>query len=281
MNKTLQGFGLGLRPEHYEEILAGPCAVDWFEILSENYLVDGGRPLHYLDRIAERFPLVMHGVALSIGGCDPLDRDYLRALAGLARRAEPLLISDHLCWTGLDGVQLHDLMPLPQTEESVRHVVRRVRQVQDTLGRQILLENVSSYLRYAQSSLSEWEFLAAIVADSGCGLLLDVNNVYVNSRNHGFDPQCFIDRLPIDGVKQIHLAGHSLDALGSGLLIDTHDQPICAEVWAVYAMALRRFGALPSMIERDDHIPPLAELLTELDQARAIVAAMQTEKDLA
>ncbi|WP_028008720.1 MNIO family bufferin maturase [Solimonas flava] len=269
----LHGFGLGLRSEHYEAIVAGAPALDWFEIVSENYLVGGGPPLYWLDRIAERYPLAMHGVSLSIGGVDPLDRDYLRRLAALARRVRPRLISDHLCWTGTGGVNLHELMPLPHTDEAVRHVARRVRQVQDALGAPLALENVSSYVRVAGEPLREWQFIAAVVAESGCGVLLDVNNVYVNSRNHGFDPHDFIDGLPRGCVRQIHLAGHSEGPPGSGLLIDTHDAPVCAEVWALYAYALRRFGALPAMIERDDRMPPLAELLAELDQARAIAAA--------
>lgn len=272
MTTELHGFGLGLRPEHYNAILDQEPAIDWLEILSENYFVDGGRPLYFLDRIRERYPLVMHGVSLSIGGSDPLDRDYLKSLAALARRVQPELISDHLCWTGIDGVQLHDLMPLPHTVEAVRHVARRVRQVQDALGRQLLLENVSSYLRFDGDELSEWQFLAAIVAESGCGVLLDVNNVYVNSHNHGFDPRTFLDGLPLGSVQQIHLAGHAVDASGSGLLIDTHDAPVCDAVWALYAHALRRFGDVPAMIERDDHIPPLETLLAELEQARRVAA---------
>lgn len=280
MTADLHGFGLGLRPEHYNAILGGNPPIEWLEILSENYLVAGGRPLHFLDRMAERHPLVMHGVSLSIGGSDPLDRDYLNRLAALARRARPKLISDHLCWTAIDGVQLHDLMPLPYTEEAVRHVAGRVQQVQDILGRQILLENVSSYLRFNGDTLSEWQFLAAIVAESGCGVLLDVNNVYVNSRNHGFDAQDFLDGLPLGSVQQIHLAGHSFDGQ-SGLLIDTHDAPVCDAVWQLYGKALQRFGDVPAMIERDDHIPPLDELLAELDQARVVAAEVMRSGVLA
>ena len=279
MNRSLNGFGLGLRPQHYSALLDGPDhAVDWLEIVSENFLGDGGRPLAMLDRFAERWPLAMHGVALNIGGSDPLDRDYLRALAQLAKRAKPAVISDHLCWSRHRGVQLHDLLPLPQTGETVRHVAARVREVQDTLGTRIALENVSSYLRFASDELDEAAFLSAIVAESGCALLLDVNNVYVNAHNHGFDAFAFIDTLPRDAVVQIHLAGHSEDALGSGLLIDTHDAPVCECVWTLYAHALRRFGAMPSMIERDDHIPPLAETLAELDIARGIAADALLER---
>ena len=274
MQRSLHGFGLGLRPLHYDALLRGDdAAVDWLEVVSENYLVDGGRPLAMLDRIAERWPLAMHGVALNIGGSDPLDRDYLRALSKLARRVRPALVSDHLCWTRHHGVQLYDLLPLQYDEQSLRHVATRVRQVQDALGTQLVLENVSSYLRFAGDTLDEAEFLAALVADTGCGLLLDVNNVYVNAHNHGIDAIAYLDALPVHAVKQIHLAGHCEDALGSGLLIDTHDAPVCDAVWALYAQALRRFGEVPTMIERDDHIPLLAELLAELDIARGIAGA--------
>ncbi|WP_374350891.1 DUF692 domain-containing protein [Thermomonas sp.] len=278
MNPTLHGFGLGLRPTHYHALLEEECqSVDWLEIVSENYLIDGGRPLDMLDRINERWPLAMHGVALNIGGSDPLDRDYLHALAKLAKRVRPALLSDHLCWTRHQGVQLHDLLPLPYDEATLQHVAARVRQVQDTLNTQLVLENVSSYLRFADDSLDEASFLSALVAETGCGLLLDVNNVYVNAHNHGIDATAYLDTLPVSAVRQIHLAGHSEDALGSGLLIDTHDAPICDAVWALYAHALRRFGAVPTMIERDDQIPPLSELLAELDIARHIAADAQLE----
>lgn len=278
MTHALGGFGLGLRPQHYQALLAGDDnAVDWLEIVSENFLVDGGRPLATLDRFAERWPLAMHGVALDIGGSDPLDRDYLRALANLAKRAKPAIVSDHLCWSRHRGVQMHDLLPLPQAGEVVRHVAARVRAVQDALGMRIALENVSSYLRFAGDELDEAAFLSAIVVESGCALLLDVNNVYVNAHNHGFDAFAFLDALPPGAIAQIHLAGHGVDALGSGLLIDTHDAPVCEGVWSLYAHALRRFGPVPSMIERDDHIPPLAESLAELDRARSIAAGALLE----
>lgn len=284
MNRPMHGFGLGLRPQHYDALLstegdppASPLP-DWLEIVSENYMVDGGRPLAMLDRIRERWPLAMHGVSLDIGGSDPLDRDYLRALARLARRVRPALVSDHLCWTRHAGVQLHDLLPLPCNDDTLRHVAARVRQVQDALGTRLVLENVSSYLRFANSTMDEAEFLSALVVETGCGLLLDVNNVYVNAHNHGIDGMQYIDALPRHAVRQLHLAGHSVDALGSGLLIDTHDAPICAEVWDLYARALRRFGAVPSMIERDDDIPPLADLLVELDIARGIAADSLLER---
>lgn len=266
------GFGLGLRVEHYEDLLAGTPSVDWLEILSENYMIEGGKPLHYLRRLRERFPMVMHGVSLSIGSTDALDRDYLKALKRLADMIEPAWISDHLCWTGVDGTNLHDLMPLPHTEEAIAHVVDRVRQVQDSLGRRILLENVSSYVSYRHSEIPEWQFLGAIAERADCLLLLDVNNVYVSARNHGFDPRAYIDGVPADRVQQIHLAGH--DASGP-VIVDTHDAPVCEAVWDLYAHTVRRLGPVSSMIERDDRIPPLAELLTELDRARAVATPVR------
>jgi uncharacterized protein (UPF0276 family) len=265
------GFGLGLRPGHYETILDGQPRVDWFEILSENYLVPGGKPLHFLDRIRARYPLVMHGVSLSIGSTDPLDRHYLQSLKQLIQRVEPAWVSDHLCWTGVHGRHLHDLLPLPYTEETVDHVVARVNQVQDFLGRRILLENVSSYVSYKRSTLSEWEFLRAVAERADCLILLDINNIYVSSFNHGFDPNDFLAGVPAERVQQFHLAGHrNLDTH----IIDTHDEPIVDPVWDLYAAAVRRFGAVSAMIERDDNIPPLDELVAELDQARRIAAAV-------
>jgi uncharacterized protein (UPF0276 family) len=265
------GFGLGLRPDHYETILDGQPRVDWFEILSENYLVPGGKPLHFLDRIRARYPLVMHGVSLSIGSTDPLDRHYLQSLKQLIQRVEPAWVSDHLCWTGVHGRHLHDLLPLPYTEETVDHVVARVNQVQDFLGRRILLENVSSYVSYKRSTLSEWEFLRAVAERADCLILLDINNIYVSSFNHGFDPNDFLAGVPAERVQQFHLAGHrNLDTH----IIDTHDEPIVDPVWDLYAAAVRRFGAVSTMIERDDNIPPLDELVAELDQARRIAAAV-------
>lgn len=278
MTPTLHGFGLGLRPQHYAALLsADRDTVDWLEIVSENYLVDGGRPLAMLDRFAERWPLAMHGVALNIGGTDPLDREYLRALAKLAKRVRPALVSDHLCWSRHQGVQLHDLLPLPHDQATLTHVAARVRQVQDTLGTQLVLENVSSYLRFAGDTLGQANFLSALAATTGCGLLLDLNNVHVNAHNHGIDARAYLDALPRHAVKQIHLAGHREDALDSGLLIDTHDAPICDGVWALYAQALRRFGEVPTMIERDDEIPPLHDLLDELDIARRIATDARLE----
>jgi uncharacterized protein (UPF0276 family) len=264
---SIEGFGLGLRPDHYEAILNESPAVDWFEALTENYLVPGGKPLRYLDRVRERFPIVLHGVSLSIGSTDPIDTAYLAQVRSLADRVQPEWISDHLCWTGVDGRNLHDLLPLPYTEEALELVVRHVDEVQHFLGRRILLENVSSYLNYASSRLSEWEFLSEVAARADCSLLLDVNNIYVSSVNHGFDPNDYLRALPRERIRQVHLAGHSNHG---NHLIDTHDHPVAAEVWDLYATAVRLFGPVPAMIERDDNIPPLAELVAELDIARNI-----------
>lgn len=272
---ALSGFGLGLRPRHYEAILRTRPRVDWFEALTENYLVPGGRPLRFLDRIRERYPVALHGVALSIGGTDPLDRGYLAQLKALAARVQPAWISDHLCWTGVDGRNLHDLMPLPYTEEALRHVARRVRAVQDALGRRILLENVSSYVAYRDSAMTEWQFLAALAREADCDILLDVNNIYVSAFNHGFDALAFLDGIPPARVRQIHLAGH--DHCGD-LIIDTHDASVVGPVWDLYAEAVRRFGAVPTMIERDDRIPPLGALVRELDRARGVAAAALQRK---
>ncbi len=267
---SISGFGLGLRSDHYQALLDSAPRVDWLEAITENYLVPGGQPLRFLERIRERFDLVLHGVSLSIGSIDPPDREYLAQVRQLADRFQPAWISDHLCWTGIDGINLHDLMPLPYTEEALRLVCAHVRQVQDALGRQILMENVSSYLEYRESSLTEWEFLRAVAEQADCNILLDVNNVYVSSVNHGFDPLDYLRALPSSRIRQIHLAGHSDNG---NHLIDTHDQPICEEVWQLYGEAVQLFGAVPAMIERDDNIPPLAELVDELDMARRVAGA--------
>lgn len=267
------GFGLGLRTEHYETILETHPPVDWFEVLSENYLVAGGKPLYYLDRIRAEYAVVMHGVSLSIGG-DKINREYLKKLKELADRVEPEWISDHLCWTGIRGKNLHDLMPLPYTEEAIAHVVSHVNEVQDFLSRRILLENVSSYVTYKQSAMSEWDFLRAIAERADCYILLDVNNIYVSSFNHGFDPEAFLRGVPVERVHQFHLAGHRNCG---NYIVDTHDDSVIDPVWDLYAKAVRRFGDVSTMIERDDHIPPLPELLEELDRARRIAREVHLE----
>ena len=261
------GFGLGLRPQHYSEILDGGHDVDWFEVISENYLVPGGNPLRMLDRIAERYPLVMHGVSMSIASTAPFDDDYLDGLANLARRIQPKWISDHLCWTGVHGVNLHDLLPFPYTREALDHVVARIAYVQERLGRPLCLENVSSYVTFEESEMSEWDFIAEMARRTGCWLLFDVNNVFVSSYNHGTDAMDFLNAIPADRVIQFHLAGHS--DMGTHL-IDTHDAPVRAEVWDLYKAALKRFGPVSTMIERDDNIPALGELVDELNHARAL-----------
>ena len=236
-------------------------------MLSENYLVEGGKALYYLDAIGEHYPLVMHGVSLSIGGPHALDLDYLQRLKQLAARVQPKWISDHLCWSRGNAHQLHDLLPLPYSEESLQHVAARVRQVQDVLERPLVLENVSSYLRTANDQFSEWAFIAALSELSGCELLLDVNNVYVSARNHGFDAWDFIRALPAPRIRQIHLAGHS--DYGD-YVVDTHDQPVCDPVWQLYQRTLAHLGPVSTMIERDDNYPPFSELLAELDKAREL-----------
>lgn len=263
------GFGLGLRTPHYSDILEGSPDVDWFEVLSENYMIPGGQPLRILDRVTERYPVVMHGVSLSIASTAPLNMDYLADLKKLAERVKPKWISDHLCWTGVHGINLHDLLPVPYTQEALDHVVERVNQVQDYLGRALTLENVSSYVSFSRSEMAEWEFISELTRRTGCWLLFDVNNVYVSAFNHEFDPRCFIDGIPAERVVQLHVAGHS--NMGTHI-IDTHDAEICDDVWQLYAYALKRFGPVSTMIERDDDIPPLDELLEELDVARNIAA---------
>ena len=263
------GFGLGLRTEHYNAILESKPNVDWFEALSENYMIPGGKPLHYLDRIRENYPVVLHGVSLSIGSTTPFDADYLRDLKKLADRIQPAWISDHLCWTGVHGQNIHDLLPLPYTEETAQHVAERVGIVQDYLGRRILLENVSSYASYVDSTMTEWEFITEIAEKADCLLLLDVNNIYVSSYNHQFDAKAFIDGVPKNRVQQIHLAGHQNNG---DYIIDTHDAPVIDPVWDLYEYAISRFGAISTMIERDDHIPELGVLVEELQIARDIAA---------
>ena len=269
------GVGVGLRPTHYPEIFqrlegagAPDLGVDWFELLSENYMIRGGRPLRVARELCDRLPLVLHGVSLNIGSTDPLDTPYLDDLSRLAELVSARWISDHLCWTGIGGHNTHDLVPLPYTTESVEHVAERVRTVQEHLGRRIALENVSSYLSYTADAMPEWEFLTAIAENADCGILLDVNNIFVSAHNHGFAAAEYIDGIPPERVFQIHLAGHS----ESGpLLIDTHDHPVRGEVWELYAQALGRTGPVSTLIEWDDRIPPYSELLVEVGRAREVL----------
>jgi uncharacterized protein len=268
------GFGLGLRPIYYRDIFESRPPVDWFEIISENYMVKGGPPLAALERIRADYPIVMHGVSLSIAATAPLDKTYLMALKALADRIQPEYISDHLCWTGVHGVNLHDLLPIPYTEEALKHVVGRIAAVQDFLGRRIAIENVSSYVTFAESEMDEWTFVRELARRADCWLLLDVNNVFVSGYNHDFDPHTFLKAIEVDRVVQFHLAGHEDQGTHK---IDTHDEPVSEEVWALFAEAWRRFGPISTMIERDDKFPPFAELLAELQRAREIAARVTVE----
>lgn len=261
------GFGLGLRKEHYNTVLDTSPNVDWFEVLTENYLVPGGKPLYFLDQVCERYPVVMHGVSLSIGGNDVIDLDYLRQVKDLSKRTNAHWVSDHLCWTGLDGVNAHDLLPLPYTEEAIKYVSNRIRQVQDYLERPFLIENVSSYITYKQSEMTEWEFLSAVVEEADCLMLLDINNIYVSAFNHDFNPLDYLDGVPKERVQQHHIAGHSQYP---DYIIDTHDHEVVQPVWDLYAEAVKRYGMVSTMIERDDNIPELSVLLDELQVARNI-----------
>jgi uncharacterized protein (UPF0276 family) len=263
------GHGIGLRAPHYPDVVNGRPAVDWFEVITENFMVAGGNPRHVLRQVRERYPVVLHGVSLSIGSVDPLSARYLDDLCALAAETEPAWISDHLCWSSYGGHTGHDLWPLPFTEEALAHVVARIQLVQERLRRRILIENVSSYLEFTHSTMPEWEFLSEVARRADCGLLLDVNNVFVSAHNHGFDAAAFLAGVPVDRVKQIHLAGHRDEQTH---LLDTHDHPICGGVWSLYRAAVERFGAVSTLIERDDDIPPLAEVMAESRQAAVIEA---------
>lgn len=264
------GFGLGLRKEHYNSILESSPEVDWFEVLTENYLVPGGKPLYFLDQICERYPVVMHGVSMSLGSHDPLNMKYMKQVKELVERTNARWVSDHMCFTGVDGVNAHDLLPLPFTEEAVKHMAKKISQAQDFLGRQILVENASTYITYKQSDMTEWDFTMAVAEESDSLILLDINNIYVSAVNHGFDPLEYLDGISVDRVQQHHLAGHSQY---EGYIIDTHDNDIVQGVWDLYAEAVKRYGDVSTMIERDDNIPELPELLSELQAARDIFAA--------
>jgi uncharacterized protein (UPF0276 family) len=269
------GYGVGLRRQHYTHVLETRPKVDWFEVISENFMVAGGRALEVLEGVRANYPIAMHGVSMSIGSTDPLNRTYLRQLRELARRFEPAWISDHLCWTGVGGRNLHDLIPLPYTEEAIRHVVARIRDVQDALERPILIENVSSYMTFADSAMTEWEFISTIADEADCGILLDINNIFVSAFNHRFDANDYIDAVPAERVVQYHLAGHSDH---DTYLLDTHDHPVRDEVWSLYERATRRFGAVSALIEWDDNIPEFAELADIADRARKIFNAEKSER---
>ncbi|MGV8918171.1 MAG: DUF692 domain-containing protein [Pseudomonas sp.] len=268
-NSIFSGYGLGLRKEHYQDFLETTVPVDFVEVISENFMVEGGQPRHILRQIRERHPVALHGVSMSIGSADGLSRDYLLRLKSLVDEIQPLFVSDHLSWSRIDGFNSHDLLPVPYTQEALDIVCANIVMAQDVLGRPMLFENPSSYLAFDGASMTEWEFIAQMSKRTGCDLILDVNNVFVSATNHGFDALAFLDGIPAERVRQIHLAGHSQ---GRELLIDTHDSPVCADVWALYAKAISLVGPVATMIERDDEIPPLAELLEELSIARKLGA---------
>ncbi len=272
---AFSGFGLGMRTPHYPAYLAGDVPVDFVEVISENHMGNGGRPLYTLDAVRERYPVALHGVSMSIGSADGLDDGYLAKLKTLADRIAPLWVSDHLCWTGIAGFNSHDLLPLPYTEEALDTVAANILHAQDALERPMLFENPSSYVTFADDTISEWDFLAELTRRTGCYLLLDINNIYVSGTNHGFDPRRYVEAIPADRVRQIHLAGHSNGR--DGLLIDTHDHPVPDPVWALYAQVIDRFGDVAVMIERDDDIPPLDDLIAELDIARHYAHRRQSE----
>ncbi|HVE15063.1 MAG TPA: DUF692 domain-containing protein [Elusimicrobiota bacterium] len=269
---SARGVGLGLRPVHYEHALSRRPAIPWFEVISENYMGSrggsgGGRPLEKLLAVRRDYPVSLHGVSMNLGSADPLNRGYLAKLKDLVARVEPAAVSDHLCWTGVGGRNVHDLLPLPYDEAAVEHLAGRIREVQDFLGRRLRVENVSSYVAYRHSAMPEWEFLSEVARRADCAILLDVNNIFVSATNHGFDPRAYLDGVPAERVEEIHLAGYSK---GDGLLIDTHDHPVSAPVWDLYAEALRRFGPVPTLIEWDERIPSFARLEREAARAREV-----------
>jgi uncharacterized protein (UPF0276 family) len=268
--------GIGLRSPHHETIEQELPEVGWLEAHTENYFHDGGAAVRTLERLRAHYPLSLHGVGLGLGSADPLDPEHLRRIRAAVRRFEPAFVSEHACWTHVDGEHFNDLLPLPGTEEAVEHLARRVRDVQDFLGRQILVENLSAYVGYAGDSLSEGQFLAALVERSGCGLLLDVNNAYVNSVNLGLDVEAYFAVLPAHAVQEIHLAGHSRRRVGGhDLLIDDHGSEVCDAVWTFYERALYRFGPVPTLIEWDNDVPPLATLVAEAGAADARLAKVR------
>jgi len=274
MIPSFPGFGLGLRKEHYADFLDHRVAVDFLEVISENFMVDGGRPRRILRDIRARYPVALHGVSMSIGSADGLDQAYLIRLRALVDDIEPLFVSDHLSWSRIEEFSSHDLLPLPYTQEAFDIVSANIDRAQNALGRAMLIENPSTYIDFAPADMTEWQFIDALCARTGCGLLLDVNNVFVSASNHGFDPIAYLNAVPHDRVRQIHLAGHSQ---GDHLLIDTHDRAVPPSVWQLYAHVLPKLGPVATMIERDDAIPPLLDLLAELGTARRIAAGKLEE----
>jgi uncharacterized protein (UPF0276 family) len=259
------GFGIGLRSVHFEHILKNNPTIDWFEVLSENYLDTGGRPLHILDQVAERYPVVLHGVSLNVGSTDPIDFEFLKKLKALGKRVNARWVSDHLCWTGVTGKNTHDLLPMPYTDQALRHTIERVRNIQDFLERPIALENASTYLEFSTSKWPESEFISALAEEADCGILLDVNNVYVSSFNHGFDPKKYIDRIPKDRLVQMHLAGHTNKGTH---ILDTHSDYVIDNVWELYRYAHRQLGGASTLLEWDANIPAFDVVHGEALKAR-------------
>ncbi len=270
------GCGVGLRSQHFAAFAEGAVQVDWVEAISENFMMQGGRALSVLDAVRCERPVALHGVAMCIGSRDPINPDYIRRLKSLITRVEPAYVSDHLSWGSLHGAYVHDLLPLPMTEETLKHVISRIHQAQEMLGHPLVFENVSSYIRYSASDIPEWEFVAAVAQGADCGILLDVNNVYVNAKNHGFDAQTYIDAMPAERVVQLHMAGHT--DCGTHLL-DTHKGPISDTVWSLYRHTIQRFGAVSTLIEWDEDVPDIDTLLAEAAQAEAIVNAVRCAQD--
>jgi len=263
--------GIGLRAGHYRDVLDSKPAVGWLEIHPENYFAAGGRHLALLEQIRTHYPLSMHGVGLSIGSTDPLNRNHLEKLKSLIQRFEPALVSEHISWGSVEGRYFNDLLPLPYTEEALDHMVSRVAQIQDFLGRQILVENVSSYLQYQASTIPEWEFVVELTRRAGCGLLLDINNIYVNAQNHGFDALTYLKAIPGELVQEIHLAGFTVNTVeGREILIDTHSRPVWEGVWQLYQQAVQQLGPIPALIEWDADLPPLSVLVGEAQRADSI-----------
>ena len=262
MRDSIQGAGLGLRSSHYQEIFDTKPDVPWFEILSDNYMADGGLPIQRVEKIRQDYPITLHGVGMSLGSADPLNLDYLQRLKNLADHLQPSYVSDHLAWVSVNGQYTHDLLPLPYTQDMLQHLSDRIQQVQEYLGRTILIENPSSYLTFASSDMSEGDFIKQLCVSSGCELLLDVNNVYVNSTNHGFYADDYITSLPTDNIEYLHIAGHFNEA--DDLLVDTHGSDVNPQVWALLKLAYEHHGVLPTLLERDFNIPAISELLDEV-----------------
>jgi len=264
--QSIQGVGLGLRSAHYQEIFDTKPDVPWFELLSDNYMAEGGLPIHRAEKIRQNYPLTLHGVGMSLASADPLDLDYLSRLKTIAKRLQPAYVSDHLAWVSASGQYTHDLLPFPYTQFTVQYVADRISQVQDFLGREILVENPSSYLEFHATEMTEWEFIQGICQKSGCNILLDINNIYVSAVNHGFDPYEYLQAIPADRVKEIHLAGYEKM---QGYLFDTHGYRVHPPVWDLYQAALKRFGRVPTLIEWDTDIPDFETLRSEARKAEA------------